>query len=252
MLHNQSFKNKKAVILGASSGIGFEVAKILIEEGWTIGVAGRRIAELEKLRSIAPDRVFVHTIDVCQADAPDNLLKLISDVGGMELFFNVSGVGKQNPELNLDIELDTLNTNGLGFVRMITTAFHYFEHNNDGKGHIAIISSIAGTKGLGVSAAYSATKRMQNTYLESLSQLSHIKGIKIGFTDIRPGFVDTDLLNDQKHYPMLMKPQNVARSIVKAIKCGKRVAVIDWRYRAIVFVWRLVPRWLWERLKIRN
>ncbi len=252
MLRKQHFKTPKAVIVGATSGIGLEVAKILIEEGWTVGVAGRRIAELEKLQSIAPDRIFIQAIDVCQNDAPDKLTELISQMGGMELFIQVSGVGKQNPNLSLDIELDTLNTNGMGFVRMVTTAFHYFDNYNDGNGHIAIISSIAGTKGLGVAAAYSATKRMQNTYLESLSQLSRMKRLNIAFTDVRPGFVATDLLNDQKRYPMLMQPYKVARAMVKAIKQGKRVVIIDWRYRLIVFVWRLVPRWLWERLNIHN
>ena len=217
----------KAVIVGATSGIGSEVAKLLLDEGWTIGVAGRREDRLEELRRLAPDRVFVQVIDICRDDAPDRLQELISAMGGIDLYFHASGVGKQNPNLDTEIELDTLYTNGLGFVRMINMIYKYFEQIPDKAGHIAIISSIAGTKGIGVAPAYSATKRMQSIYLESLAQLAHIKHLNIKFTDILPGFVDTDLLNDSKRYPMLMKPQNVARHIVRAIKKKKRTAIID-------------------------
>ena len=145
----------KAVIVGATSGIGSEVAKLLLDDGWTIGIAGRREDRLEELRRLAPDRVFVQTIDICRDDAPDRLQQLISAMGGIDLYFHASGVGKQNPNLDIEIELDTLYTNGLGFVRMIDMAYKYFEQNNDRGGHIAIISSIAGTKGIGVAPSYS-------------------------------------------------------------------------------------------------
>ena len=110
-----------------------------------------------------------------------------------------------------------------------------------GKGHIAVISSIAGTKGLGIAPAYSATKRFRNTYIDALEQLSRMHHLHISFTDI-PGFVATGLLNDGKHYPMLMSPKTVAAHIVRAIHRKQRIAVIDWRYRLLVFFWKLIPR----------
>ena len=79
--------------------------------------------------------------------------------------------------------------------------------------------------------------------------MAHIQKLPITFTDIRPGFVATDLLRDA-HYPMLMKAEPVAREIVYALKHSKRIRIIDWRYRLLVFVWRLIPRPIWERLKI--
>ena len=94
---------------------------------------------------------------------------------------------------------------------MVTAAFRYFARQ--GNGHIAIISSIAGTKGLGAAPAYSATKRFQNTYLDALEQLACMQHLSIRFTDIRPGFVATGLLNDGKHYPMLMNTAYVARKL---------------------------------------
>ena len=109
-----------------------------------------------------------------------------------------------------------------------------------------------GAKGLGVAPAYSATKRFQNTYIDALEQLACMQKLNICFTDIRPGFVSTDLLNDGKRYPLLMQPEKVARQIVRALHHRKRVAVIDWRYAVIVFFWRMIPRWIWKRLPIRT
>lgn len=142
-----------------------------------------------------------------------------------------------------------LRTNVEGFIRMVTAAFDYFKKTKNG--HIAVISSIAGTKGLGVAPAYSATKRFQNTYIDALAQLARMQHLNIRFTDIRPGFVATDLLRNGK-YPMLMHADKVAEYIVRALKHKKRVTVIDGRYRLLVFFWRMIPRWLWERLPIRN
>ena len=168
----------------------------------------------------------------------------------MDLYFHSSGIGFQNFALNPEIELNTLETNGTGFVRMVTTAFHYFREQ--GKGHIAVISSIAGTKGLGIAPAYSATKRFQNTYIDALEQLAHMQHLPIRFTDIRPGFVATGLLNDGKHYPLLMSPQRVAIRIIRALKKRQRIVVIDWRYRLLVYFWRLIPSWIWKRMPVRN
>ena len=128
--------------------------------------------------------------------------------------------------------------------------FPIFKHN--GGGHLAVISSIAGTKGLGVAPAYSATKRFQNTYIDALEQLAHLQKLNIHFTDIRPGFVATDLLNDGKHYPMLMKAGQTARHIVRALHRIQRVAIIDGRYRILVFFWRMIPRWIWKRMPVKT
>ena len=241
---------KKAIIIGATSGIGLEVAKKLLNDGWQIGAAGRRETELQKLQALSPERISIQTLDVTADNAAENLQLLITKTGGMDLFLLSSGVGKQNPDLLPEIEMQTVETNAVGFAQMVNAAFYYFK--TQGKGHLAVISSIAGTKGIGVSPAYSATKRFQNIYMESLEQLARTEKLDIAFTDIRPGFVATALLNDSKKYPMLMKSDRVAQHIVRAINRKKRVAIIDWRYAILVAFWRLIPKWLWVRMKVSN
>lgn len=241
---------KKAIIIGATSGIGQEVAGILVQQGWRIGIAGRREEVLRSMQQANPQQIEIQHLDVTKENAVLHLTELIDRLGGMDLFFLSSGVGFQNRNLEPEIELNTARTNVEGFTRMVDTAFSYFKNN--GGGHLAVISSIAGTKGLGVAPAYSATKRFQNTYIDALEQLAHLQKLNIHFTDIRPGFVATDLLNDGKHYPMLMKTDQVGRDIVRALHRKQRVAIIDGRYRILVFFWRMIPRWIWKRLPVKT
>lgn len=240
---------KRIVIIGATSGIGYEVAKIYRQLGWRIGVAGRRIERLEAFREQAPEQIEIQQLDVNEVDAVEKLHQLIDKLGGMDLFLLSTGIGSQNRMLNPDIELATVNTNAIGFTRMVTAAYHYFQEQ--GAGHLAVISSIAGTKGLGAAPAYSATKRFQNTYIDALAQLAKMEKLPIHFTDIRPGFVKTDLLKNDK-YPLLMRPERVAQQIVRALSRKKRTVIIDWRYVTLVFFWKLIPSYVWERLSIHN
>ncbi len=240
---------KRAVVIGATSGIGKEVARLLWEKGRTVGIAGRRQSLLEQFAKGCGERIFTQVLDVTDENAGKLMLELLERMGGADLIFLSSGIGSQNPNLDPETELRTVQTNSVGFVRMITAAFNYFKVN--GGGHIAAISSIAGTKGLGIAPAYSATKRMQNTYIQCLAQLSAMEKANILFTDIRPGFVDTDLLKSGK-FPLLMKPDYAARRIVKAVERKRRVAVIDWKYSIVVALWRMIPRCIWERMNVKN
>lgn len=240
---------QKVIVIGASSGLGKEVAKLLIADGYTLGLAARRTQPLEDLKALAPERVMIHAIDVTSDDAPQALEHLIDMVGGIDLFIYTAGVGFQNMELEPDIELNTVNTNALGFTRMIGAAYRYMAEH--GGGHIAAISSIAGTKGLGAAPSYSATKAMQNTYLQALEQQAHMRNLNITFTDLRPGFVATPLLGDNPQYPMLLKTERVAKEIVTAIKHHRHVWVIDWRWRIATALWRRIPRCLWRHLKVK-
>lgn len=241
---------KRAIVIGASSGIGREVAKLLLADGWFVGIAARREDLLMEVKAINPGMIEVMRIDVTAADAQERLLELAKRLGGVNLFVYCSGIGKQNPELDTGLELTTVDVNVKGFTAMIGTIFNYMAENLGGD--IAVISSIAGTKGLGVAPSYSATKAFQNTYIQALEQLSNMRRLHIRFTDIRPGFVDTDLLSGSGRYPMLMQKEAVAREMLRAVYAHRHVHVIDWRYRLLVFAWRLMPRWLWRRMNIRN
>jgi len=240
----------KAIIVGATSGIGLEVAKELTKRGWEIGIAGRRQELLIEIQRTNLNVLATQSIDVRNENAADALRTLIGKMGGeIDLYFHSSGIGHQNPELDVDKELATVETNAKGMTRMVTAAFHYFAEHPERKGHIAVISSIAGTMGLGAAPAYSASKRFESHYLECLTQLAHMRKLKnLCITDIRPGFVRTALLSDGSRYPMQLDATDVAREIVNGLERRKQILTVDWKYRLLVFVWKLIPHWLWVRI----
>lgn len=272
--------------MGATSGIGQEVARLLAANGYEVGIAGRREERLVQMAQATPGIMAHRQIDVTKEDAPTELHKLIEELGGMDLYFHSSGIGWENVALDADKELKTVETNGMGFVRMVSAAYNWFAEQRtdeaklraeeaeqraeraeqraeraeqraeeaeqrasgkERKARIACITSIARTRGLGAAPAYSATKRMQAHYLECLSQQARMRHLNIGITDIRPGFVATDLIAGS-HFPLQLKAEDVARTIVRAIERGSEVVTIDWRYRLLVAAWQLIPRWLWVRL----
>lgn len=243
-------KKQRIVIIGASSGLGKEITSQFAQMGWTIGIAARRIDALKELQQQFPESIVAtEQIDVTSADAGEKLLSLIKNVGGIDTLLLASGIGSQNPSLEIEIELNTVKTNTLGFTHIVDTAFNYFRNrsNDETPGQIAVISSIAGTMGLGIAPSYSATKRYQRHYIDALEQLAHFEKVNVKFTDIRPGFVDTPLLNNCRKFPMLMSVEYATPRIVKAILRRKRVSIIDWRWRIVVAFWHLFPRCIWRR-----
>ncbi|MCM1450477.1 MAG: SDR family NAD(P)-dependent oxidoreductase [Clostridiales bacterium] len=243
---------KRIIIVGASSGLGNALARVYLERGHRVGVAARRLEALEELSSLFPGKVEVAAIDVTTPQAPSALCNLIERLGGMDTYIHVAGVGKQNPALLDDIERSTVMTNCVGFATMLDMAFNYFRNHPSTGGHIVSITSVASTRGLGMAPSYSASKRFGVTYIEALEQLAHMEQVNVSFTDIRPGFIATDLLDPHNSYPMLMTPAHAVPLIVKAIDSHKRVAIIDSRWWWLVQLWKLIPRPLWVRFNART
>lgn len=250
--------NYRAIIIGATSGIGLEVARHLAQQGVTLGVAGRRLERLEELvAEYGSEHIKAEKMDVCSEDATEALDRLVAKVGAPDLLLYASGIGKQNPTLDERIECDTVMTNSLGMVRIVDHFLNYIKrepkYNSTHKAHIAVITSVAGTRGMGSAPAYSATKSMQSAYLVALSQHVRMEHIPASFSDIRPGFVATDILNPDKHYPMLISRERAARHILRGLKHRRRIITFDWKFRLITLVWRLIPRCVWERMTfVRN
>ncbi|MDE7402047.1 MAG: SDR family NAD(P)-dependent oxidoreductase [Muribaculaceae bacterium] len=240
---------KKMIIMGASSGIGLEMSELLLSRGMRLGLAARHTETLRELSKKYPGQVEYESIDVTHRDAPAKLNTLIERLGGLDIYFHVSGIGISNPELDPNKEAEVITTNAGGFVRMVAAAYDYFKQSKHA-GQIAAVTSVAGTKGIGDLAAYSASKKCASTYLTALEQLAHKEGVDIAFTDIRPGWIRTPLLSADAEYMMEMKPEEVVPLMLKSIVRRQRVAVIDKRYAALVALWRCLPDSVWVRMNV--
>ena len=243
---------KKIIIIGASSGMGMKIATDFARAGWRVGIAARNEERLRAVRDLFPDRIVYSTIDVTAQDAVKRFENLIEELDRMDILLYAAGTGWYNPELNLGKDEATIGVNVTGFTRIINAAYRYFKATaNVSKGRIAAITSVAGVKGLGVSAAYAASKRYQWTYLQAIDQLAHSQHVNVSITDIRPGFVDTPLLEGNHNYPMLMSVDYVAPRIEKAIMQRRRVATVDSRWAVVSGLWSLIPDMLWRHLEVK-
>lgn len=240
---------KKVLIMGASSGIGLAVAEALVSRGVKIGLAARHTTALRTLKEKYPDCVEYQSIDVNHNDGPKKMEELIDKMGGMDIYFHVAGIGYSNPTLDPHREAEVIATNAAGFARMVSAAYGYFRDNSK-KGQIVALTSVAGTNGIDEMAAYSASKKCAQTYLVALEQLAYKENVDITFTDIRPGWIRTPLLDEGKSYPMEMTLDYVVPQIIRAIVKHPRVAYIDARWGALCAAWKAIPDAVWTKMTI--
>lgn len=243
---------KKIVIVGASSGIGFQAAADFARAGWRVGMAARRLEPMQALKDQYPDRIEIAQIDVTAPDAPRRFADLIEAIDGMDTLLFCSGTGFSDPELDDAKLVDTLEVNVVGFARIVAEAYKYYRATASvEQGQIAVITSVAATKGIGIAATYSASKRFQVQFINALEQLAYTQQVNVAFTDIRPGFVRTPLLRDDRSYPMIMSVAQAARLVERAVVERKRVAVIDSRWRIVNALWSLLPQRLWRHIDLK-
>ena len=236
---------KKAIIVGASSGIGKALAALLAQHNYVVGITGRRKEKLEALQSTNPDRFIVKAFDCTGPDTVKNLEELVRELGGLDLLVLSSGTGELNDELDFQKEKITIDLNVSAFTEIVDWSFLYFL--KQGNGHLAAITSIGGLRGSQVAPAYNATKSYQINYLEGLRQKASKSKADITVTDIRPGFVDTDMAKGDGLFWVAPK-EKAAEQIYRAIRRKKHVSYVTRRWLLIALVLKRLPRFLYNRM----
>jgi short-subunit dehydrogenase len=230
---------KKAIIIGATSGIGKAVAEILLQEGYLVGVTGRREDLFPAMQQQFSGRIFCKKMDVQELLTLASICnELVNQMGGMDLLVISAGIGEGNKQLDFEIENDVIKTNIQGFTCIADWGTNFFK--KQGYGHLVNISSIAGIRGNGLAPSYNATKAYQINYIEGL-RLNTIKsGYDITVTDVRPGFVDTAMVKGNGLF-WVAPVQKAAEQIVGAIKRKKGVVYITKRWGLIGYVLKIIP-----------
>jgi short-subunit dehydrogenase len=237
---------RKAIVIGASSGIGKGIATALANNGYKVVITARRRELLSELKQKNPENFITIPYDIIDIDAlPNHLNESINALGGLDLLVLTSGTGDINNTLDFNVEKYTIDTNVLGFTCIIDWAFNYFEQQKSG--HIAAITSIAGLRGGRQAPSYNATKAYQINYLEALKQKACNLNMPIIITDIRPGFVDTAMAKgDGKLW--VASVENATKQIILAIIKKKKVVYVTKRWRLIALIFKLMPSCLYEKL----
>ena len=125
---------KNAIIIGASSGIGKALAKVLSKEGYRLGLTGRRLNLLEDLVETLPNKAIIQKMDVSDtSNAKKQFSELLKQLGKVDLVIISAGIGHYNAELNPDLELETIRTNVSGFTVLAGASFNHFNGNKKGR-----------------------------------------------------------------------------------------------------------------------
>jgi len=235
----------RAIIIGATSGIGAEMARQMLSDGWQIGITGRRLDLLEELAVAHPGNVEIQGMDVTDPLAAEaGLADLIARMGGVDMIVLSSGIGKFNKALDTAPELDTIDVNVIGFTHMALASMRYFL--GQGAGHLVIISSIASRRGDRAAPAYNASKAYQARYAEGLRKYAVRKGGNITVTDVQPGFVDTAIVQGKVFW--LQPVDKAVRQIMAGLKSKRSRVVVTRRWAFVAWAMERMPERLWHRM----
>ena len=184
---------KKAIVFGATSGIGKSLTEILIKEGYQVAVTGRRLDKLTALKKQYPASILIKQNDIQDVAHVEKVFhEIVAEFSSIDLVVQSSGVGYVNPKLEWERQKQTINTNVLGCTRLYILAYNLFKKQQFGQ--LVGISSIASLRGNRSAPDYFASKAYQKAYLESLYiKTKSIQSKKVYITEIRPGFVDTPM-----------------------------------------------------------
>ena len=241
---------KSAIVIGASSGIGRETAKALAARGYRLGLVARREHLLAELKNQLDDSAIAKAFDITDVpDSAERLMELISTMGGTDIIVIAAGTALENPSLKWDNTKKTIDVNVIGFAAMVQAAYDYF--SSRGTGHIVGITSISAIRGEDYFSPYSATKAFQSNLLEALRVKARKRRQNIRVTEIRPGFVDTEMPGRRDKRFWAVTAAQAGAGVASAISKRKRLAYVPARW--VLFGWILkgLPAFLYEALRSR-
>lgn len=236
----------RAIITGASSGIGAALAHELARRGWTLALLARRADLLEALVRDLPTKSIALPCDVTDANAVREAVKRGEEHGPFDLAVANAGVGVPShaAKFNLaDAELMT-RVNILGMFNLFDAVIPSMIERRSGR--FAGVASIAGLRGLPTSSVYSATKSAMQSFLEA-SRIE-LKPYGVGVTTVNPGFVITEMTSKNRFkMPFLMTAEEAARVIADGLERGKRVVEFPLPMSMLMRFARFLPAAIWDR-----
>jgi decaprenylphospho-beta-D-erythro-pentofuranosid-2-ulose 2-reductase len=243
----------KVVVIGATSAIAEHCARIWADRGDVLYLVGRNE---ERVNAIAADlkvrgasQVYAALIDLNDTHVHAALLDTAeAAMGGIDIVLIAHGTlsDQAKCEKNVSLTLQEINTNAFSTISLLTHIANRMEVKNEGV--IAIISSVAGDRGRASNYVYGCAKAMVTTFTSGLRQRLHPS--RVAVVTIKPGFVDTPMTAELRKNLLWVKPEVVAKRIVRAIDSGETEIYAPSFWLFIMFVVKAIPTVFFQRLKL--
>ena len=233
--------NDKIVwITGASSGIGEATALRFAKEGWKVAVSARRVELLNKLAE--NENIYSYPLDITDTIKIKEVFEsIIKDLGKIDLCIFSSGTYERKSEKEISVEniKQVIDVNFLGVINSVSSVEKYFKENKSG--HIAIVSSPVGYRGLPKSSGYTPSKAALNNFTQGI--YFDFQKFNVRITLITPGFIKT-ALTDKNEFkmPFLKTPEYAADKIFEGLVNKKAFEIIFPPQIAIIYkIFQILP-----------
>jgi short-subunit dehydrogenase len=245
---------KKALVIGASSGMGYEIAKILIKQGYKTAVTARRIKMLTPLKELNPENVITNYMDIANIEeSTQTINQIVSTLGGLDLCI-IAATGYRQMDWNSQ-DWKTyeyfLHTDVIAFTALSKTILNYFEEQQSG--HLVGFSSVSGYRAEGKTSIYSAAKSYATRFLEGERNRFIQKNIPVFITELVPGWVITseDPEEPKSYMYWVDSQEDAGDAIWRAIQEKKSIGYITERQEKVVKLIQSIPEDLYNALNAR-
>jgi short-subunit dehydrogenase len=243
---------RRALVIGASEGIGSALTRKLAKEGYSLALISRQKDKLQALCNELNTKEKValsYPHDVTQYDeVPSLLQKIVADLGGLDTVIFMAGVNFPpggNDKYNFENDRKMVEVNLIGAMAWLTPIAEMFQ--NAKAGQIVGIGSVAGDRGRVGNPAYNTSKAGFATYLEALRNRLTRHGVNV--LTVKPGFVKTEMLKAaQGGTPFAIEPEKAADDIYKAMRKRKQIIYTPFFWRYIMFIIQHIPSFIFRRL----
>jgi short-subunit dehydrogenase len=238
---------KKILITGATSGIGRALALQFAAQGDMVALTGRRTERLEQLKNEIGELAHIRTLDVTNHDRAEVVYReLIDEMGGMDIMVLNAGIGRIQMLPPWKAEAKLIEVNALAFAHGCHFAFDYFRKQD--RGQIVGMSSMAALLAHHRATSYTASKHFISNYMTGYRQKAKRVSSDIAITEIRPGYVLTEMTERARGMFWVASVEKAAGQIIKGIEKRKRYVYVTKRWQLLAWVAKLVPEWVWDRI----
>ncbi len=243
----------RVLIVGATSAIATEVARLFAREGSSLFLMGRSREKLDTqtgdLAVRGATRVESATLDFTEIERQQAAIKAAFEAfDGFDMVLVAYGTlgDQQASEQSVELALRELTTNATSVIAALTVIGNLLERQ--GSGTLAVLSSVAGDRGRPSNYVYGSAKAAVSTFLQGLRARLSQAGVQV--LTVKPGMVDTPMTAHMKKGPLFASPERVGRDIYHAMLKGRDVVYTPFYWRYVMLVIRLIPEPVFKRLKL--